>query len=207
MENTIRVIITLFFIGLIALAVIFFGVFGILPLTKIGSLKNNSTSTETVPQTTIPVQTPSSGNGQVIGGGQVQQPPQNGGEIIPPTPPRVVRLDVPPGSPNAPRQSDPLQAEQIPPGALQVIIKNNAFSPASFAVKSGDVVTIYFTSSDGRSHSIGFQDPSVQGIAVGVGPGETRSISFKTPKAETYAFQCNVPGHAGAGERGTMVVE
>ena len=36
MENAIRIIITVFFIGLIAMAIIFFGVFGLVPLGQIG---------------------------------------------------------------------------------------------------------------------------------------------------------------------------
>lgn len=218
MENTIRVIITIFFIGLIALAIIFFGVFGILPLMKIGNIaKKNSTSTEAVPYVL-----PSSGasSSQVVSPeGSTStpstvpqenptQPIQQQDPTPPPPPaPRVVRLDVPAGSPDAPQQSNAISGDQVPQGALHIIIKDNGFSPSSFAIKTGKEITLYISSGDGRTHSINFTDPSVQGIAVGVGPNETRSITFKAPAVGTYSFSCTVPGHAGSGEEGMMVVE
>lgn len=230
MENTLRIIITIFFIGLIALAIIFFGIFGILPLTKIGSLKKNSTSTEAVvpvpqpiaqvpsvpgisPQTTTPetqtpgqypdTMTPNTGNVPPPGSSAPNTEP----EISTPPPPKVVRLDVPPGSPDAPQQSNAISADQVPTGSLHIVIKDGKFIPSSFAVRSGEPVVLYVTSADGRAHSINFSDPSVQGIAIGVGPNETRSIAFTAPKVGSYTFQCSVPGHAALGETGTMVVE
>lgn len=221
MENAARVIITVFFIGLIALAIIFFGVFGILPLARIGKRPGNSSSTVVVinEQTGQPAQQPSPTSSpneapatqQTPPAGQTSQPESSGPPPVetPPTPPppKVVRLDVPPGSPDAPQQSNPIAQSDVPKGALDVVVNNGTFAPSSFAVKAGAQITIYFTSADGRTHSIGFEDPSVQGIAVGVGPGETRSVTFTAPKAGTYAFECNVPGHAAGGEQGTMVVQ
>lgn len=218
MENTIRVIITIFFIGLIALAIIFFGVFGILPLTKIGTLKNSPTSTGvaveppvSVPVTESPSSTPSANQTpETVTPSEPTPPvsqPQTPQQPVTPPPPRVVRIDAPPGSPDAPQQSGPLAPNQVPSGALNIVIQGNVFDPSSFVVKSGQKITLYFTSGDKHTHSINFEDESVQGIAVGVGPGETRSISFTAPKPGSYSFSCNVPGHASAGESGTMVVE
>jgi len=216
MENAARVIITVFFIGLIALAIIFFGVFGILPLARVGKQQGNSSSTVVVinEQTSQPSSPTSSGEAPPSQGAPSAQeaaPPESSNLPVNPPPaaptPRVVRLDVPPGSPDAPQQSNPVAQSDVPKGALDIVVKDGSFTPSSFAVNSGEQVTIYFTSADGRTHSIGFEDASVQGIAVGIGPGETRSVTFKAPVPGTYAFECNVPGHAAAGEQGTMVVE
>lgn len=118
-----------------------------------------------------------------------------------------VKLDATPGTPEAPQQSNPIGANSIPAGAVKLSISAAGFSPNTFSVRAGDPVTITLTSTDSQTHVLLFEDASLAALAVGVGPGETRAITFNAPKAGTYAFHCDVPGHAGRGERGTMTVK
>jgi len=64
------------------------------------------------------------------------------------------------------------------------------------------------SSTDGYTHVFMFDDPSLSAVAVGVGPKETRAITFNAPaKAGTYSFHCDVPGHTARGEVGAMIVK
>ena len=80
------------------------------------------------------------------------------------------------------------------------------FSPNSFTVSAGAPVTISITSGDQYSHVFAFEDASLSAVAVGVGPGETRAITFNAPKtAGAYKFYSNIPGQSG--EAGVMTVK
>lgn len=120
---------------------------------------------------------------------------------------KPVKLDVTPGTPEAPQQSNPIASPaELPRAAVKVSISSAGFEPTQFSVKSGEAVTVSITSSDTQTHVFKFDDPSLEAVAIGVGPGETRAITFPAPKAGTYKFHCDVPGHAGRGEVGEMVV-
>lgn len=238
MENVARIIITIFFIGLIALAIIFFGVFGLVPLEKVGKIgkggpqetgteyTNTENNTNGQSQNTdnngSAINTPQTPITQNPGGSQTNpQPGKTGGDIeqvnpvtptpstpepyVPP-PKKEVRLDVPPGSPNAPEQSAPLTLSQIPKDAAHLIVRGNSFSPPSFLAKKGKEITIALQSEDGRTHIFMFKDPSLSAIAVGVGPREIRAITFTPIQTGEFWFFCNVPGHESSGEYGKMVV-
>lgn len=115
--------------------------------------------------------------------------------------------DVQPGSPEAPQQSNPIAADEVPTSATKVTVSAQGFSPAEFSVKAGAAVTLSVTSADTQTHIFLFDDPSLSAVAVGIGPGETRAITFNAPTTKgEYAFHCDVPGHAGRGEAGKMVV-
>jgi plastocyanin len=119
-----------------------------------------------------------------------------------------VRQDVEPGSPEAPQQSAPLSESEIPSQAVKLEMSAAGFSPSQFTVDAGDPVVLSITSADDQTHVFYFDDPELQAVAVGVGPGETRVISFNVPSARgEYGFHCDVPGHAARGEVGVMVVE
>ncbi len=118
-----------------------------------------------------------------------------------------VKLNVVPGTPQAPQQSNPIGANSAPTGSIKMSVSAAGFSPKAFSVRSGDVVTVVLTSTDDQTHVLLFDDPSLSAVAVGVGPGETRAITFNAPKPGSYGFHCDVPGHAGRGERGTMTVK
>lgn len=115
-----------------------------------------------------------------------------------------VKLDVQPGTPEAPQQSNPI--EQAPAGSVDIKVSAAGFSPSSFEVRAGQALTIALTSTDTETHIFKFKSPSLSAAAIGVGPGETRALTFNAPSAGTYDFYCDVPGHEGRGEVGTMVV-
>lgn len=119
-----------------------------------------------------------------------------------------VRNDVEPASPEAPQQSDPIEdAAAVPATAIKLTVSAEGFSPSSFEVDAGDPVSLSVTSTDDFTHVFAFKDKSLSAVAVGLAPGETRVISFNAPDTEgEYTFYCNVPGHEGRGEVGTMIV-
>ena len=117
-----------------------------------------------------------------------------------------VKLDAEPGTPEAPQQSNPITTNNIPTGAVKLSVSAEGFSPSSFSVNAGAPVTITLTATDSQTHVLLFDDASLSALAIGVGPGETRAITFNAPKAGTYGFHCDVPGHSGRGEKGTMKV-
>lgn len=118
-----------------------------------------------------------------------------------------VKQDVTPGTPEAPQQSAAISEDQIPPTAIQLEVSSAGFKPSQFKVKAGAAVTISLTTSD-QTHLLYFDDPSLQAVAIGIGPGETRAITFNAPtKPGTYDFHCDVPGHKNRGEIGQMIVQ
>ena len=119
-----------------------------------------------------------------------------------------VKLNVTPGTPDAPQQSNPIASPRdISSQAIKVSVSAAGFSPSSFTVKSGAVVTLAVTSVDTQTHVFLFDDKSLSAVAVGIGPGETRAITFNAPKSGEYSFHCDVPGHKGRGEAGKMIVK
>ncbi len=127
------------------------------------------------------------------------------GIVIAPTG-EPAKLGVDPGSPNAPQQSNPLSSKEIPSSAIRLRVTSSGFSPSSFTVKAGSVVTLAVTSGDDQTHLFAMDDPSLSALAIGLAPGETRAITFNAPKAGTYGFHCGVPGHASRGETGQMKI-
>ncbi len=117
------------------------------------------------------------------------------------------KLNAIPGSSEAPQQSPSLSAKEIPSSAIKLRVTASGFSPSSFTVKSGSVVTLSVSSGDEQTHIFAMDDPSLSALAVGIGPSDpTRVIVFNAPKAGTYGFHCDVPGHAARGETGKMIV-
>jgi uncharacterized cupredoxin-like copper-binding protein len=75
-----------------------------------------------------------------------------------------------------------------------------AFSPAS--VKKG--VVRFTLRNDG---SVG-HDLKINGKkSATIGPHKTGSLSVRFLKAGRYRYSCTVPGHAGAGMKGVLVVK
>ncbi len=120
----------------------------------------------------------------------------------------AVKNDAVPMSPEAPQQTAPITKAALPNSAIKVDVSATGFAPASFEVKAGAPVTMSITSVDTNTHVFMFNDASLAAVAVGVGPSETRAITFNAPaKAGEYAFRCDVPGHSGRGEVGKMIVK
>ncbi|MEW6617229.1 MAG: cupredoxin domain-containing protein [Patescibacteria group bacterium] len=128
------------------------------------------------------------------------------GEVIAPSGKPADNTSVP-GSENAPQQSAPIAAAEVPAQAIKLSVTAAGFSPSSFSANAGSAVTISMTANDEQTHVFRFDDPSLSAVAIGVGPGQTRVITFNAPKQPgTYSFHCDVPGHAARGETGTMTV-
>jgi plastocyanin len=119
-----------------------------------------------------------------------------------------IRTDVSPTDMQAPRSSLPISKEQVEETAVMLDVSATGFSPNVFTVKAGEVVTIALTSADQWSHNINFSDPILQAAETSVSAGTTRAFSFNAPSAKgEYNFSCKIPGHAGRGEVGKMIVE
>lgn len=119
-----------------------------------------------------------------------------------------IRTDVLPTDMQAPRSSLPISKEQVEATAIMLDVSANGFSPNIFTVKAGEAVTIALTSTDQWSHNINFSDPTLQAAETSVSAGTTRAFSFNAPSVKgEYNFSCTIPGHAGRGEVGKMIVE
>jgi len=133
-------------------------------------------------------------------------PVSESGEVVTPEG-KPVKLDVAPNTPEAPRQSEPISESDVPKDAIKLKIGNNRIEPSEFTVSSGELVKLSVTSVDGKTHVFKFRDPALKAVAIGIGSGRTRLIPFNAPKAGTYEFYCDVPGHDAAGENGKMIVK
>jgi len=119
-----------------------------------------------------------------------------------------VKQNVEPGAPEAPQQSNPITPESLPETAIKLEATSFQFTPSSFDVKKNAPVTLSVTGMDSRTHIFKFDDASLSAVAIGIGPGETRAITFNAPAtAGEYKFHCDVPGHASQGMTGSMIVK
>jgi len=122
---------------------------------------------------------------------------------------KVAKNDVIPASAEAPK-SVLIAKDQLPKTAVNVEISGGAFKPSSFTVKPNAPVNFAITSTDGLTHVVIFSNAVLGAIAMGIGPNETKAITFNAPATPgEYEFRCDVPGHrgSGAGELGKMIVK
>jgi uncharacterized cupredoxin-like copper-binding protein len=106
---------------------------------------------------------------------------------------------------------------------VEVVMKDNSFSPDHLGVKKGETVTFRFTNSGSQLHEavIGNQDAQAQeemamqhsghsgmGITntVEVKPGATGELTMTFDKAGEVLIGCHQPGHYAAGMRATVTV-
>lgn len=110
---------------------------------------------------------------------------------------------------NKPAQSSPIEDQnQIPEEAIKIKVTEQGITPASFEVKKGEKITLSVSSGDQWTHIFKFKSETLKDVAVGIGPKETRAISFFAPKEKGgYEYYCDVPGHIERGEKGTMTVK
>ncbi len=121
---------------------------------------------------------------------------------------QVAQNDAVTMSENAPKQTGFLNKEELPDGMVKLSVGTDKISPNFFTTKAGAPTTFSLTGVDEYSHVIAFDDPSLSAIAVLVGPGQTKAITFNAPTtAGTYTFRCASPGHADKGEVGEMRVQ
>ena len=112
---------------------------------------------------------------------------------------------VVPGAPEAPKQSEPIEKEELPESVLKLEVScEKGFVPQVFRVRPGQVVSISLTAVDDQNHAIAFTDRILRGVSINVRGGETRAITFKAPDTPgEYAFVC--PYHTDE-ETGKMFV-
>ena len=112
------------------------------------------------------------------------------------------------GDPEAPMQSPPMEEEEIPKTAIKIGMSAEGISPETFEVQAGQTVILSITSEDQWTHVFKFENEDLSEVAVGLNPGETRTITFIAPKTTgEYEFFCDVPGHKARGETGKMIVK
>ncbi|MFA5023490.1 MAG: cupredoxin domain-containing protein [Patescibacteria group bacterium] len=120
---------------------------------------------------------------------------------------KVAKNDAIPASQDAPK-SVLIAKDQLPKQAINIEVNNGKFSPSSFSVKPNQPVNFAITSADGQVHVVIFSNSVLGAIAMGIGPGETKAITFNAPAAAgEYEFRCDVPGHRDKGEVGKMIVK
>ena len=110
--------------------------------------------------------------------------------------------------PANPIQSSPVTGSEIPKGAVKIVVTESGFAPAIFEVSKGDGITLAVSSGDQWTHIFKFKSEKLAKVAIGIGPKETRFITFLAPKDKgEYEFYCDVPGHESRGEKGKMIVK
>jgi len=120
----------------------------------------------------------------------------------------VAANNATPMSDEAPKQTAFLDKTTLSESVVKLEVGNNKFSPSEFTVKAGAPTTFSLTGADSFSHVIVFDDSSLSAIAILVGPGQTKAITFNAPvKAGTYTFRCDSPEHSTNGETGKMIVK
>lgn len=209
MDTAVRVIVTLFLIGLVVIGIVFFAIFFIVPAERLAQVSNPS-ATSSVPEFT----------GVVPPGGltleeikefiQSQLPPLP--IVAPPSSetgtPAPANGPVITGNyrPN-PFVSVPISESDIPEGFLVLEVGTEGYRPRAFEVRANSQVNLAIVSRDSESHLFVFRHAALADVGVGIGPGQMRTLTFTAPPTVgEYTFQCGVPGHAARGETGTMVV-
>ncbi|MFB6212893.1 MAG: cupredoxin domain-containing protein [Candidatus Magasanikbacteria bacterium] len=114
---------------------------------------------------------------------------------------------APPESEKAPEQSDPVEESEVSSEAVKIGVSSSGYNPSEFTVSSGNKIKLAITSEDDQTHIFKFRDKALKSVSVGLGPGVTRTVNFQAPATGEYEYYCDVPGHAGRGETGTMIVQ
>ncbi len=218
MEDAARLIIIILFIGLVVVAVVFFGIFFLAPFGNVGGvLGRKATSTEIV--NLPPLNQGSNGSGLNTGqpsesssaGNEGQQnqlapvvQPTNGATI-----PAVSGIPGPSLSPNDYKfiaQSNPIAVNDIPSGTVKLMVTPGGFSPTTITAPAGSVVVLALISGDDETHVFKFDNPDLSSISVGVGPYGIRTLTFVIKRSGVYGFHDDVPGRAQAGVVGRLIV-
>ena len=98
------------------------------------------------------------------------------------------------------------QAPSSQPGApeLVVVATDFAFSPNELRISAGEVVNLTL---DNRGRL--YHDLTINGLGfvLAAESGELATGALMVPQPGRYEYECSVPGHAGAGMTGSLVVE
>jgi len=112
-----------------------------------------------------------------------------------------------PAEGNAPRQTGFLVKEDLPPTLTKLEVGSGDFTPLEFITKAGAPTSFSLSSIDKITHVFVFDDPILSAVAIMVGPGQTKAITFNAPeKRGVYTFRCDTSGHFEKGETGKMIV-
>ena len=96
-------------------------------------------------------------------------------------------------------------ALETPTGpAVQVSAKEFAFTPSTLTMKAGEPTDVVLKNDGSIEHDFSVPDA---GFKLAVAAGDTGDLLLKIAKPGTYQFHCSVPGHEGAGMKGTITVE
>lgn len=220
MENAARLIITVLFISLMAIGIIFFGFMFIAPLnSKLSSrppekgeitttsLENiNIIERETSSQTSSPPL-------QNENTAQEETPPQK--ETKEQTPSTNSSQTQPPPSPPSQKPSDNniisssdykllsqsgvISENEIPKEALKITIKTNSISPNTLIVNKGRV-TLAITSADESAHIFRFSNSGLSKLSLGIPPYATRLLTFEIYKSGEFVFYDDIPGTNASGK-------
>jgi Copper binding proteins, plastocyanin/azurin family. len=196
MQDKRKIIIGIIFVVVVAAVGIYLGAVG-------GKRGQNPSQT-----TGIPGRVPTPGQATNVGTvvAPNASPINDKGQVVTPTG-QPTDNSATPGMGNAPTQSAPISKDQIPSGAIKMeITTQSGFKPNSFTVKAGSAVIFALTSGDDQTHVLRFDDPSLNAVAIGIGPQMTRLITFNAPqKPGEYTFHDDVPGHQNL--TGKMIVQ
>jgi len=111
------------------------------------------------------------------------------------------------GDPDAPHVSVPLDETDVPNAAIKLDVKQDGFNPTEFSVNAGQAVALVITNVGQWTEIFRFEEESLSGVAIGLAPGETRSITFNAPKAGEYIFFSDMANHRATGAVGKMIVK
>jgi len=86
---------------------------------------------------------------------------------------------------------------------VEVTAKEFGFTPSTLTMKAGEPTTVVFVNNGSIEHDFTVSDA---GFKLAVPAGQTGQKVLTIPKPGTYQFHCSVPGHEGAGMKGTITV-
>jgi plastocyanin len=113
-------------------------------------------------------------------------------------------------SSHGPAIPQPLSITADAAQAISITARSFSFSPSTFTVNQGDVVTLTVSVPSGDASSIGhgiLMDTYIEG-GVSVGRGKSATKTFTATTAGTFAFVCTQPscGDGHSNMFGTMIV-
>jgi nitrite reductase (NO-forming) len=86
---------------------------------------------------------------------------------------------------------------------IEVSAKEFGFTPSTLTMKAGQPTVVVLTNDGSIEHDLSVSDA---GFKLAVPAGQTGQKVLTIPKPGTYPFHCSVPGHEGAGMKGTISV-
>lgn len=104
----------------------------------------------------------------------------------------AANLSALPGSADGPKQIK-VKAEDIPTAAIKLEVSATGFNPSEFRVKAGTAVSLAITATDSSPHIFIFPNSSMLALTTMVLSGETKILTFVSPKAGTYSFRDDLP--------------